>query len=67
MLKNKWLYAGMFLFLFPMFLFLNLNENTSNNENTSTNLEDVSNAEMEKVRELNPCLLYTSPSPRDRH
>ena len=54
MLKNKWLYAGIFLFLFPLFLFFNLNENTTNIENASTNLEDVSNAEMEKVIELNP-------------
>ena len=46
MLKNKWLYAGIFLFLFPLFLFFNLNENTTNIENASTNLEDVSNAEM---------------------
>ena len=54
MLKNKWLYAGIFLFLFPLFLFFNLNEPTTNIENASTNLEDVSNAEMEKVIELNP-------------
>lgn len=54
MLKNKWLYSGIFLFLFPLFLFFNLNENTTNIENASTNLEDVSNAEMEKVIELNP-------------
>tara|TARA_Y100001970_G_scaffold127407_1_gene157384 strand:+ start:492 stop:965 length:474 start_codon:yes stop_codon:yes gene_type:complete len=33
---------------------LNLNENTSEIQNVSTNLDDVSNAEMEKVIELNP-------------
>ena len=54
MLKNKWLYAGIFIILFPLFLFLNLNENTSKIQNVSTNLDDVSNAEMEKVIELNP-------------
>ena len=54
MLKNKWLYAGIFIILFPLFLFLNLNENTSEIQNVSTNLDDVSNAEMEKVIELNP-------------
>ena len=54
MLKNKWLYAGIFIVLFPLFLFLNLNENTSEIQNVSTNLDDVSNAEMEKVIELNP-------------
>ena len=54
MLKNKWLYAGIFITLFPLFLFLNLNENTSEIQNVSTNLDDVSNAEMEKVIELNP-------------
>ena len=54
MLKNKWLYAGIFIILFPLFLFLNLNENTSEIQNASTNLDDVSNAEMEKVIELNP-------------
>ena len=54
MLKNKWLYSGIFIILFPLFLFLNLNENTSEIQNVSTNLDDVSNAEMEKVIELNP-------------
>ena len=54
MLKNKWLYAGIFIILFPLFLFLNLNENTSEIQNVSTNLDNVSNAEMEKVIELNP-------------
>ena len=54
MLKNKWLYAGIFIIIFPLFLFLNLNENTSEIQNVSTNLDDVSNAEMEKVIELNP-------------
>ena len=54
MLKNKWLYAGIFIILFPLFLFLNLNENTSEIQNVSTNLDDVSNTEMEKVIELNP-------------
>ena len=54
MLNNKWLYAGIFIILFPLFLFLNLNENTSEIQNVSTNLDDVSNAEMEKVIELNP-------------
>ena len=54
MLKNKWLYAGIFIIIFPLFLFLNLNENTSEIQNASTNLDDVSNAEMEKVIELNP-------------
>ena len=54
MLKNKWLYAGIFIILLPLFLFLNLNENTSEIQNVSTNLDDVSNAEMEKVIELNP-------------
>tara|TARA_Y100000768_G_scaffold371937_1_gene339123 strand:- start:487 stop:1023 length:537 start_codon:yes stop_codon:yes gene_type:complete len=54
MLKNKWFYAGIFLLLFPLFLLFNLNENTSNIDNASTNLENVSNAEMEKVIELNP-------------
>ena len=33
---------------------MNLNENTSEIQNVSTNLDDVSNAEMEKVIELNP-------------
>ena len=54
MLKNKWLYAGIFIIIFPLFLFLNLNENTSEIQNVSTNLDDLSNAEMEKVIELNP-------------
>ena len=54
MLKNKWLYAGIFIIIFPLFLFLNLSENTSEIQNVSTNLDDVSNAEMEKVIELNP-------------
>ncbi len=54
MLKNKWLYAGIFIIIFPLFLFLNLSENTSEIQNVSTNLDNVSNAEMEKVIELNP-------------
>tara|TARA_B100001109_G_scaffold103132_1_gene84047 strand:+ start:650 stop:1186 length:537 start_codon:yes stop_codon:yes gene_type:complete len=54
MLKNKWLYAGLFIFLFPFFLLINLNDNASEIANQNTNLEDVSNAEMEKVIELNP-------------
>ena len=54
MLKNKWLYAGFFIFLFPLFLLINLNDSTSEISNQSTNLEDVSNTEMEKVIELNP-------------
>ena len=54
MLKNKWLYAGFFIFLFPLFLLINLNDSTSEVSNQSTNLEDVSNNEMEKVIELNP-------------
>tara|TARA_B100000963_G_scaffold118552_1_gene103207 strand:+ start:260 stop:745 length:486 start_codon:yes stop_codon:yes gene_type:complete len=37
-----------------LFLFLNLSENTSEIQNVSTNLDNVSNAEMEKVIELNP-------------
>ena len=54
MSKNKWLYAGLFIFLFPFFLLINLNDNASKIVNQNTNLEDVSNAEMEKVIELNP-------------
>ena len=54
MLKNKWLYAGLFIFLFTFFLLINLNDNASEISNQSTNLEDVSNSEMEKVIELNP-------------
>ena len=54
MLKNKWLYAGLFIFLFSFFLLINLNDNASEIANQNTNLEDVSNAEMEKVIELNP-------------
>ena len=54
MLKNKWLYAGLFIFLFPFFLLINLNDNASEIANQKNNLEDVSNAEMEKVIELNP-------------
>ena len=77
MLKNKWFYSSIFIILFPIFLFVNLQNNTENSSNQSTNLDEVSNQEMEKVIELNPdimpmrialansCLLYTSPSPRD--
>ena len=54
MLKNKWLYAGLFIILFPFFLLINLNDNASEIANQNTNLEDVSNDEMEKVIELNP-------------
>ena len=72
MLKNKWFYSSIFIILFPIFLFVNLQNNTENSSNQSTNLDEVSNQEMEKVIELNPdimpmsCLLYTSPSPRDK-
>ena len=49
MLKNKWFYSSIFIILFPIFLFVNLQNNTENSSNQSTNLDEVSNQEMEKV------------------
>ena len=48
MLKNKWFYSSIFIVLFPIFLFVNLENNTENSSNQSTNLDEVSNQEMEK-------------------
>ena len=45
--------------LFPIFLFVNLQNNTENSSNQSTNLDEVSNQEMEKVIELNPDIMPT--------
>ena len=64
MLKNKWLYAGLFIFLFPFFLLINLNDNTSEIANQNTNLEDVSNAEKVQAR-LNLIIAGTSDTPGD--
>jgi len=57
MLKNKWFYSSIFIVLFPIFLFVNLENNTENSSNQSTNLDEVSNQEMEKVIELNPDIM----------
>jgi len=57
MLKNKWFYSSIFIILFPIFLFVNLQNNTKNSSNQSTNLDEVSNQEMEKVIELNPDIM----------
>ena len=57
MLKNKWFYSSIFIILFPIFLFVNLQNNTENSSNQSTNLDEVSNQEMEKVIELNPDIM----------
>ena len=57
MLKNKWFYSSIFIILFPIFLFVNLQNNTENLSNQSTNLDEVSNQEMEKVIELNPDIM----------
>ena len=40
-----------------IFLFVNLQNNTENSSNQSTNLDEVSNQEMEKVIELNPDIM----------
>ena len=57
MLKNKWFYSSIFIILFPIFLFVNLQNNTENSSNQSTNLDEVSNQEMEKVIELSPDIM----------
>ena len=57
MLKNKWFYSLLFIILFPIFLFINLQSNTETLDNQSTNLDDVTNEEMEQVIKLNPDIM----------
>jgi tetratricopeptide (TPR) repeat protein len=54
MLKNKWFYSAVFVIIFPIFLFINIQNNTSFNSENQTNLDNVSNEEMEEVIALNP-------------
>ena len=54
MLKNKWFYSAVFVIIFPIFLFINIQNNTSFNSENQTNLDNVSNDEMEEVIALNP-------------
>ena len=54
MLKNKWSFSSLLVLLLSIFLYINLTNNTSNKIETNTNLESVTNEEMEIVISQNP-------------
>jgi len=51
---NKWILSSTAIFIFFIVLFINLNNNSETTTRTNTDLENVTNEEMEKVINDNP-------------
>tara|TARA_B100001113_G_C20840247_1_gene505046 strand:- start:44 stop:574 length:531 start_codon:yes stop_codon:yes gene_type:complete len=51
---NKWLLSTITIFIFFIILFINLNNNSETFNRTNTDLDNVTNQEMEKVINENP-------------
>ena len=54
MLKNKWTLSSIVVILLSIFLYINLENNSLIQDETNTNLENVTNEEMEIVITQNP-------------